>query len=53
MLVSYIHFSFFELEAQFTFENGVYKGRYKGRFTTKGELMNLLQQHNLSENNSQ
>ncbi len=44
---------FFELEAQFTSENGVYKGRYKERFATKGELMNLLQQHNLSENNSQ
>ncbi|MGH0589681.1 DNA topoisomerase 3 [Bacillus mycoides] len=44
---------FFELEAQFTSPTGVYKGRYKDRFATKGELMGLLQQHNLSENSSQ
>lgn len=44
---------FFELEAQFTSPNGGYKGRYKDRFATKGELMSLLQQHNLSENSSQ
>ncbi|MEC3226111.1 DNA topoisomerase [Bacillus thuringiensis] len=44
---------FFELEAQFTSPNGIYRGRYKERFATKGELMNLLQQHNLSENSSQ
>lgn len=44
---------FFELEAQFTSPNGVYRGRYKERFTSKEELMNLLQQHNLSENKSQ
>ncbi|MBU4643031.1 type IA DNA topoisomerase [Bacillus toyonensis] len=44
---------FFELEAQFTSPNGVYMGRYKERFATKGELINLLQQHSLSENNSQ
>ncbi|MED0981372.1 DNA topoisomerase 3 [Bacillus paramycoides] len=44
---------FFELEAQFTAPNGVYKGRYKDRFKTKGELLNLLQQHSLSENSRQ
>ncbi|OWT48566.1 type IA DNA topoisomerase [Bacillus sp. K2I17] len=44
---------FFELEAQFTSPNGLYMGRYKERFATKVELMNLLQQHSLSENNSQ
>ncbi|AJI09046.1 type IA DNA topoisomerase [Bacillus cereus] len=44
---------FFELEAQFTSPNGVYMGRYKERFATKGELMSLLQQHNLSENSNQ
>ncbi|MDF9524577.1 DNA topoisomerase 3 [Bacillus cereus] len=44
---------FFELEAQFTSPNGVYMGRYKERFAVRGELMNLLQQHSLSENNSQ
>lgn len=44
---------FFELEAQFTSPNGVYMGRYKERFSTKGELMSLLQQHSLSENNNQ
>ncbi|HDR7594796.1 TPA: DNA topoisomerase 3 [Bacillus mycoides] len=44
---------FFELEAQFTSPNGLYMGRYKERFATKGEVMNLLQQHSLSENNSQ
>ncbi|PFM62722.1 DNA topoisomerase III [Bacillus cereus] len=44
---------FFELEAQFTSPNGVYMGRYKERFATKEELMNLLQQHSISENNSQ
>ncbi|QTR69308.1 topoisomerase C-terminal repeat-containing protein (plasmid) [Bacillus cytotoxicus] len=41
---------FFELEAQFTSMNGVYKGRYKDRFTTKDELVILLQQHQLAEN---
>lgn len=44
---------FFELEAQFTSPNGVYMGRYKERFATKGELMSLLQQHSLSEKSSQ
>ncbi|WP_142308208.1 type IA DNA topoisomerase [Bacillus wiedmannii] len=44
---------FFELEAQFTSPNGVYMGRYKDRFATKGDLMSLLQQHSLSEKNSQ
>ncbi len=44
---------FFELEAQFTSPNGVYMGRYKERFATKGDLMSLLQQHSLSENNNQ
>ncbi|MFJ7484280.1 DNA topoisomerase 3 [Bacillus thuringiensis] len=44
---------FFELEAQFTSPNGVYKGRYKDRFKTKDELLNLLQQHSLSENSRQ
>ncbi|QWH20575.1 type IA DNA topoisomerase (plasmid) [Bacillus mycoides] len=44
---------FFELEAQFTSPNGVYMGRYKERFAVRGELMNLLQQHSLSENGSQ
>uniref|UniRef100_UPI003F493356 type IA DNA topoisomerase n=1 Tax=Bacillus multifaciens TaxID=3068506 RepID=UPI003F493356 len=44
---------FFELEAQFTSSNGVYMGRYKERFATRGELMNLLQQHSLPENSSQ
>ncbi|PFR62723.1 DNA topoisomerase III, partial [Bacillus cereus] len=40
---------FFELEAQFTAMNGAYTGRYKDRFATKEEILNFLQQYQLSE----
>lgn len=44
---------FFELEAQFTAMSGAYMGRYKDRFATKEEVLNFLQQYQLSEGGNQ
>jgi DNA topoisomerase III len=39
---------FFELESKFNVETGHYIGKYKGKYTEKIELQNLLEHHQIS-----